>query len=64
MLLTEVPTNTETVYQRDGSRSEILIADLHPFYEYSCSVAAETAVGLGPFGFPVTVTTQQDGEYS
>ena len=62
VFITEVPTNATTTYQRDGSRSEILITGLHPFYEYSCSVAAETSVGLGPFGTPFTITTHQDGE--
>ena len=61
--VTEVPTNTTTTYQRDGSRTEILINSLHPFYEHRCRVAAETAVGLGPFSAPVTVTTHQDGEW-
>ena len=62
VLLTEVPTNTTTTYQRDSSHTEILITDLHPHYEYSCSVAAWTSAGLGPYGTPFTVTTHHDGE--
>ena len=62
VLITEVLTNTTTTYQRDGSRTELLIPGLHPYYDYNCSVAAETSVGLGPFATPFTVTTQQDGE--
>lgn len=62
VLLNELPTNTTYTYQRDGSHTEILITDLHPYYEYSCSVAAETSVGLGPFSVPFSLTTQQEGE--
>ena len=62
VLITEVLTNTTTTHQRDGSRTEIVITGLHPYYDYSCAVAAQTSVGLGPFGAPFTVTTHQDGE--
>lgn len=62
VLVTEVLTNTTTRYQRDGSRTEILITNLRPFREYSCSVAASTSVGSGPYSIPFTITTHQDGE--
>ena len=62
VLVTEVLTNTTTTYQRDGSRTELVITGLHPYYDYSCMVAAQTSVGLGPFGTSFTVTTHQDGE--
>ena len=35
--------------------------DLHPFYNYSCSVAAYTIVGTGP-SVETTVQTPEDGE--
>ena len=63
VLLIELPTNATTTYQRGGSHTEILITNLHPYYEYSCSVAAGTSVGLGPYSTPFTLTTQQDGEF-
>ena len=63
VLITEVLTNTTTTYQRDGSRTELVVTGLHPYYDYSCAVAAQTSVGLGPFGAPFTVTTNQDGKY-
>ena len=61
VLLIELPTNTNFTYQRGGYHTEIFVTDLHPYYEYSCSVAAETSVGLGPFSAPFTLTTHQDG---
>ena len=60
--LIERPTNTTFTYQRGGSHTEVFITNLHPYYEYSCSVAAETSVGLGPFSIPFILTTHQDGE--
>ena len=63
ILITELLTDTNTTYQRDGSRTELVITGLHPYYDYSCAIAAQTSVGLGPFGDPFTVTTHQDGEY-
>ena len=62
ILITEVLTDTNTTYQRDGSRNELVITGLHPYYDYSCAVAAQTSVGMGPFSAPFTVTTHQDGE--
>ena len=64
ILITEVVTNTNTTYQREGSRTELLITGLHPYYDYSCTVAAATLIGLGPFAVPFSVVTHQDGEYN
>ena len=54
---------TGAVFQRltANSTAERLIDSLHPFYSYTCSVAAVT-VEEGPFSFNMTVTTAQDGE--
>ena len=43
-----------------NSTSERLVDSLHPFYNYSCVVAAVT-VSEGPFSSSVTVVTAQDG---
>ena len=43
------------------SSTERLIANLHPFYNYTCSVAAET-IAQGPHSSTVLVTTLEDGE--
>lgn len=37
-----------------------VIESLHPYYDYSCQVAAVT-VNQGPFSVPVTITTEQAG---
>ena len=63
ILLTELPTNTTFTYQRNGSHTEIIIVGLHPHYDYGCSIAAETSVGLGQFSSPFNLTTQQDGTF-
>ena len=36
------------------------LTDLHPFYTYSCAVAAET-VAVGPYTFPITVQLSEEG---
>ena len=44
--ITELNSGNE--YQLENASTEITVQDLHPFYRYSYSVAAET-VALGPF---------------
>ncbi len=44
-----------------ASTSQHLLSLLHPFYEYSISVAA-TTIGNGPFSDDITVKTQPDGK--
>lgn len=36
---------------------------LRPFSEYNVTIAASTAVGIGPFTFPYIFHTPQDGMY-
>ena len=51
------------VFQRlsmNSSTLTVLIDSLHPYYSYSCAVAAVT-VAEGPFSTSVTVATEQDG---
>lgn len=60
--LVEQPTNKMLTFSRGGSHTEIFVTNLHPFYDYSCLVAAETSAGIGPFIVPFTLTTHQDGE--
>ena len=44
-----------------ASASEIDVANLHPYYTYSCMVQARTSAGVGPYSSPVSVRTLQDG---
>ena len=38
------------------------ITFLHPYYNYTCAVAAVT-VGSGPYSMPITAATSQDSKY-
>ena len=62
VILREVATNTTTSYSQSGAHIELLIVSLHPYYEYECQIAAETAVGRGPYGDPVVTRTLPDGK--
>ena len=46
-----------------NSTTERLVDSLHPFYNYTCAVAAVT-VAEGPLSSSVVVTTTQDGNPS
>ena len=57
----EDDTSTSTDYY--SSTTQITVSDLHPYYTYKCSVAAET-VGVGPYTAIVTVQLDEDSELS
>ena len=48
---------TQTV----SSGTSFRLESLRPFVSYTCSIAAYTSVGLGPFSTTVTATTPEDG---
>ena len=56
----EVPTGQVFSYNLTN-HTDFLISNLHPYYDYQCSVAAVTVVGAGPFSEPVTVRTNESG---
>ena len=59
VIVTETNTgmaSTSTVTDRS-----LTLTSLHPYYIYSCSVAAVT-VGIGPYSVAINVTTDEDGE--
>ena len=62
LILTEVATNTSTTHNQSGVHIELVIAYLHPYYEYECQIAAETAIGRGPYGDTVITRTLPDGQ--
>ena len=37
------------------------VNNLKPYTTYSCTVAAETISGLGPFSFPIIINMPEDG---
>lgn len=61
LIIRELATNTTTTLSQSGVHIEAVIASLHPYYEYDCQIAAETAVGRGPYGDTVTTMTLPDG---
>ena len=57
----EVDTNSYFSFNRTN-HTEFLLQQLHPYYNYNCSIAALTAVGRGPLSSPLLVQTDEDGE--
>ena len=53
--------NTGLEYQLTTVANEIEVNFLHPFYTYSCSVAAVTILS-GPYSPPISLTTLSAGE--
>ena len=52
--------NTQSGFVVEATGESVVVDDLHPYYQYSCIVAAET-VELGPFSAPVTIQLPEDG---
>ena len=57
--ITEMETSSS--FQLETTDLFIVVDDLHPYYQYSCSVAAET-VDLGPFSVAVIIQLPEDGK--
>ena len=58
MIVTEVPTGREWFLV--ATDTQITLGSLHPYYHYSCVVAAFT-VGIGPFSQPFFALTEEEG---
>ena len=54
----EMNITTEVLWD---SSTAILVENLHPFYNYTCSIAAVT-VAQGPYSTAVLITTLEDGQ--
>lgn len=61
LLIRVLATNTTTTYNQSGVHIELVVSSLHPYYEYEYQIAAETAVGRGPYGGTVITRTLPDG---
>ena len=59
--ITELETGAVTTLYTE--ETTVNVTSLHPFYTYSCSVAAETTV-LGPFSYPVEIQLPESGMWS
>ena len=61
VIVTEVATGREWFLV--AIDKQITLASLHPYYNYSCIVAAYT-VDIGPFSQPFFALTEEEGNYS
>ena len=62
IVLVELTTNTTLIYQREGNHTELIVEELHPYYQYRCSIVAATQVGASPSSDFVTIRTGEDGK--
>ena len=56
--LTEIETGD--LFQLTSASAQVNVTNLHPFYHYNCSVAAET-IAVGPFSSIVPVQLDEYG---
>ena len=61
IVLVELLSNTTLTYKQETNISELIVDELHPYYEYNCSMVAATQVGNGPFTGSITIRTFGDG---
>ena len=61
IILKDLQSNETREMSQLGSRLDIVVTLLHPYYYYQCVVAAETIIGRGPFASPVKIQTNEDG---
>lgn len=57
-IVTEIPTGRN--WSLVAVDSHITLGSLHPYYNYSCVVAAYT-VGIGPYSKPFYAMTDEEG---
>ena len=53
--------NTGRILTATSNTTEVKIDNLHPFYSYTCRIAAET-VQVGPYTTPITIQLDEDGK--
>ena len=58
--ITEMETGI--LLQLATNNTTVTAFSLHPHYTYSCTVAAETSIGLGPYTTPSAVQMPEDGK--
>ena len=51
--------DTQSTFLLETTALSVVVDNLHPYYSYSCSVAAET-VELGPFSVVIVITLPED----
>ena len=60
-MITEVETGAVMTLVTEAT--SLTVPSLHPYYTYSCTVAAETT-GLGPYSYPVEIQLPESGTYT
>ena len=55
--------NSGRILTTTSNTTDITVGNLHPFYSYTCRVAAET-IQVGPYSPPITVQLDEDGMLS
>lgn len=55
-------TDTGDILQLASASTQVNVSNLHPFYNYECSVAAET-IDVGPFSEDIRVQTNEYSEF-
>ena len=56
-----ITSNGWSITQTVSLGTSFRLESLRPFVSYTCSIAAQTSVGQGPFSTTVTATTPEDG---
>ena len=54
---------TGRIFTNTSSYEQITLLELHPYYTYTVSVAAET-IHTGPFSNNITIQLAEEGTYS
>ena len=56
--------DTGDTFQLTATTTIFTINNLKPYHNYTCVIAAETSVGLGPFSGSISFRTHEDGKTS
>ena len=61
VVIEEAETGNRLLHNTGGSITAYQASMLHPYYTYSCKVAAYNSAGTGPFTEEDSLRTSQDG---
>ena len=54
-------SNGDSIEFTDIQDLYLIVESLRPYTQYSCSVAAHTVIGMGPYSIPLLALTNEDG---
>lgn len=58
--ITDSSIGTQNIYQVSSEHTQLIVASLHPYHSFKCSVAAAT-ISVGVQTMPIVINTPQDG---